>query len=190
MRVWFCRNCAKVGRLSRALISKLVERKGEGAAAEGYKWHIRPLSLIARKTKTQSFLLGDTRYYNSVAIYFSDNPVCFHGSFRKRLSQCSSWCGLVFLAEGRSFGFRTGVVGGLLNGSRRRICVITTQPPSLPSTACRIWLLGTFKTQTEQHHLHSSCFPLPLSFFADSSKAEILQKWLRYFRSDFRNICR
>ncbi len=46
------RNYAKVGRLSRALISKLVERKGEGAAAEGYTAHIRPLALTAlRKTE-------------------------------------------------------------------------------------------------------------------------------------------
>lgn len=33
--------------MSRALISKLVERKGEGAAAEGYKLHIRPLAMTA-----------------------------------------------------------------------------------------------------------------------------------------------
>lgn len=49
----FCRNRAKVGRSSRALISKLVERKGEGAAAEGYRLHIRPLALTAlRKLKS------------------------------------------------------------------------------------------------------------------------------------------
>ena len=33
------------GVLSQALISKLVGRKGEGAAAEGYTLHIRPPAL-------------------------------------------------------------------------------------------------------------------------------------------------
>lgn len=42
------KNRAEVGRVSRALISKLVERKGEGASAEGYKADVRLLPLTAK----------------------------------------------------------------------------------------------------------------------------------------------
>lgn len=50
VRAYVRKNRAKVGRMSRALISKLVERKGEGASAEGYKTHVQPLSFTVQKT--------------------------------------------------------------------------------------------------------------------------------------------
>lgn len=64
MRVRACvrararKNHAKVGRMSRALISKLAGRKGEGASAEGYKTHVRPLSFTVQKTAPSPPLRG------------------------------------------------------------------------------------------------------------------------------------
>ena len=98
-----------MGRLSRALISKLVKRKGEGAAAEGYKVHIRPLD-SSEKTK-----IHDTgrsceviTYNNSERIFLGQPRILTWPAEElvyARGSVSSSWSGLVFLAEVRSFFF-------------------------------------------------------------------------------------
>lgn len=78
----------------------------------------------------------------------------------------SSVSGLVFLAEVRTFWFRI-VVGGYWMGAVTGFVWYQRKPPRLPTTH-HIWLLGTFRAQTIQDHIHSSFCPLPLSFRTDS----------------------
>lgn len=102
---WFCRNHAKVGRLSRALISKLVERKGEGAAAEGYKLHIRPLAMTAL-SKPKSTTSDAEPSLKITRRGFLGRPLLLtwlEGGNSLHIGLCSSSSGLVSFAEVRSF---------------------------------------------------------------------------------------
>lgn len=102
---WFCRNHAKVGRLSRALISKLVERKGEGAAAEGYKLHIRPLAMTAL-SKLKSTTFDAEPSLKITRRGFVGRPLLLtwlEGGNSLHIGLYSSSSGLVSFAEVRSF---------------------------------------------------------------------------------------
>lgn len=164
---------AKVGRLSRALISKLVERTGEGAAAEGYKLHIRPLVLTAvmKKNPRHGFLKQKSSLTVTLYRFFRtvQHPYKAWRGAGLRTEICCSWNGLVSLAEVRSFWFRTGCRGAAEWEQSPDSCDNQRKPPRLPTTAHHIWLLGTFSAHTEQDHLYTSCGPLPLSFLSDSS---------------------
>lgn len=104
-RAYIRKNRAKVGRMSRALISKLVERKGEGASAEGYKTQVRPLSLTVQKTAPLHPLRGASPIdRNSAEVsWIAPSLYMIRGKNGLRISLCSSSSGLVFLAEARDF---------------------------------------------------------------------------------------
>lgn len=88
--------------MSRALISKLFERKGEGASAEGYKTHVRPLSLTVKKNSpfSSSEATPPLDRNSADASWMAPSVYMIHGL---RISPSSSSSGLVFLAEARSF---------------------------------------------------------------------------------------
>lgn len=72
--------------MSRALISKLVERKGEGASAEGYKTHVQPLSLTVQKTAPLLPLRGASPVDHNSAEVSMDGPVSLYDLGRKRFT--------------------------------------------------------------------------------------------------------
>lgn len=93
-----------MGRLSRALISKLVERKGEGAAAEGYKLHIRSLAMTAL-SKLKSTTSDAEPSLKITRRGFLGRPLLLEarGGHSLHIGLCSSSSGLVSFAEVRSF---------------------------------------------------------------------------------------
>lgn len=150
-------------------------------------------SINCSENSTQLLLLREASYRNSLEGFLALPSV---STIRRenglRVCPCSSSSGLVFLAEARSFWFRTGV-GGLLNGSRRRIRVITTQDTGVPRycpSHFDFW--GKFKVRKDNPYI-APVLPFPSPSWRILQKREITpppQKWLRYYRYDFRNICR